>query len=101
MIGEAGDKANAAASKITRCFRKAPALFHRSTAFRNEVFHAQREVLSVAPGEEMDMTVPNETRWNGKHEVCARWRRARGESQRRWSCRCPTRRGGMARTRCV
>ena len=21
------------------------------------------------------MTVPNETRWNGKHEVCARWRR--------------------------
>ena len=80
MIGEAGDKANAAASKITRCFRKAPALFHRSTAFRNEVFHAQREVLSVAPSNEMVMAVPNETCRNGKHEVCARWRRGEFEA---------------------
>jgi hypothetical protein len=36
MIGEAGDKANAAASKIIRFYRKASALFRRSTAFRNE-----------------------------------------------------------------
>ena len=36
MLGEAGDKANAAASKIIRFYRKASALFRRSTAFRNE-----------------------------------------------------------------
>ena len=36
MIGEAGDKANAAASKIIRFYRKASTLFRRSTAFRNE-----------------------------------------------------------------
>lgn len=35
-MGEAGDKANAAASKIIRFYRKASALFRRSTAFRNE-----------------------------------------------------------------
>ena len=36
MVGEAGDKANAAASKIIRFYRKASTLFRRSTAFRNE-----------------------------------------------------------------
>ena len=82
VLGKAGDKANAAASTIARCFRKASALFRRSTAFRNEIFRAQREVLSVAPSNEMVMTVPNETRWNGKHEVISRWRR--GELEATW-----------------
>ena len=36
MLGEAGDKADAAASKIICFYRKAPTLFRRSTAFRNE-----------------------------------------------------------------
>ena len=36
MLGEAGDKANAAAPKIIRFYRKASTLFRRSTAFRNE-----------------------------------------------------------------
>ena len=73
VLGKAGDKANAAASTIARCFRKASALFRRSTAFRNEIFRAQREVLDVPLGEEMTMTVPNDTRWNGIHECVSRW----------------------------
>ena len=73
VLGKAGDKANATASKIVRFFRRASALFRRSTAFHNEIFRTQREVLDVALGEEMTMAVPNETRWNGIHERISRW----------------------------
>ena len=62
VLVKAGDKANATAPKITRCPRRASALFRRSTAFRDEILRSRHEVLDVALGEEMMMTVPNDTR---------------------------------------